>query len=238
MRKILFILALMLTFGAKSFAQVNIQEMWDFGEDRHNLTTTLEMFKADKWGSTFFFVDITHKEWSATSAYYEISRALNFWQNSAIKNLSLHVEYNGGLCNSFSYDDAWLFGVNYDFHNADFTKTLTLQALYKSFHNTEQVAPLQFTVVWGLQNLFGAKGLCFSGFADIWAETRGYWFKEDGTPDDKTDWVFIAEPQLWYNIGQHFGCDHLNIGGEVEFANNFDKKGFTVKPCLGIKWNF
>ena len=45
----------LLSVGA--FAQTNLQVFYDFGKDRKLVTTTLEMFKADDWGSTFFFVD-------------------------------------------------------------------------------------------------------------------------------------------------------------------------------------
>ena len=38
-------------------AQVNMQVFYDFGSDRKYVTMTLEMFKADKWGNTYFFVD-------------------------------------------------------------------------------------------------------------------------------------------------------------------------------------
>ena len=35
----------------------NIQTHYDMGKDRGYLTTTIEMFKPDKTGNTFFFVD-------------------------------------------------------------------------------------------------------------------------------------------------------------------------------------
>lgn len=51
-------LILFSTFGAQSAkAQVNAQLFYDFGDDREFLTLTLEMFKGDKWGSTYFFID-------------------------------------------------------------------------------------------------------------------------------------------------------------------------------------
>ena len=51
--------------------------------------------------------------------------------------------------------------------------------------------------------------------------------------------MFISEPQLWYNVGRHFGCDNLNIGGEVELSYDFGTaRGFWCRPCAGIKWVF
>jgi hypothetical protein len=101
-----------------------------------------------------------------------------------------------------------------------------------------------------MNNLFGVKGLTFSGFLDVWGETNSWVVKDNsllGYHSETTDWVILSEPQLWYNIGQHFGCENLNIGGEVELAYNFtgaypstynDRKGFTFAPAAGIKWNF
>jgi hypothetical protein len=48
-----------------------------------------------------------------------------------------------------------------------------------------------------------------------------------------TDFVFLSEPQLWYNFGEHFSA-----GGEVELANNFIVEGFRVSPTLAVKWTF
>ena len=96
--------------------------------------------------------------------------------------------------------------------------------------------PVQFTFVWGMQDLFGLKGLRFSGFADIWGENVVN-FMEGGATAGK--FVFLSEPQLWYNIGGLFGCPNLNIGGEVELSYNFaGYSGFHVRPCIGTKWVF
>lgn len=48
-----------------SQAQLNLQVHYDFGHDiygkelsnRDKITATIENFTADKWGSTYFFVD-------------------------------------------------------------------------------------------------------------------------------------------------------------------------------------
>ena len=265
MKKLLFIVAFAAT-ALCAKAQTNIQVQYDFGEKRQNITTTLEMFKTDNWGSTFFFVDITHDgkfqhekgvmHPAPIGAYTEIARGLNFWQNTKLGALSAHVEYNGGLGvvpNVFGYgiNNAWLFGAEYFMHSADFRYTLTLEVLYKTIAKAKQDVPMQFTIVWGCNDLFGAKGLNFSGFADFWWETNS-WAVLDDEGNQKVDennvalfeettGVFISEPQLWYNIGQFFGCPNLNIGGEVEIACNFtgnDTKGWHVNPAAGIKWNF
>ena len=51
--------------------------------------------------------------------------------------------------------------------------------------------------------------------------------------------VFISEPQLWYNIGQHMGIPNLHIGTEVELSYDFaGYAGFYARPCIGTKWVF
>ena len=165
-----------------------------------------------------------------------------------MKNWSLHVEYNGGITKNYPINNAWLFGVEYFIHDKSFKNTLTLQALYKTIRKTDQNVPMQLTAVWGCKDIFGLKGLNFSGFADFWWENHTSMLDKHG--DAKVDetgeviyknehTVFTTEPQLWYNVGQHFGCENLSVGGEVEISHNFGSNaGWMVRPCLGVKWDF
>ena len=221
----------LLAVGA--FAQTNLQVFYDFGEDRKHVTTTLEMFKGDDWGSTFFFVDYDYPDKDARdlgasgmqSSYLEIARALNFWQESSLGALSAHIEFNGGV--GFGSRN-WLFGAEYFLHNDDFSNTFTFELLYKTFKGSESHLPLQFTFVWGMQNLFGVEGLKFSGFADIWGEDTYLWADMDKCEKSLT---FISEPQIWYNVGQFFNCPNLSAGGEVELSYNFAyKEGCMANP--------
>ena len=86
---VMAILAIMFIAPAKAKAQVNAQLFYDFGSDRKFVTLTLEMFKQDKWGNTYFFIDhdfnydkmvVGEKNIAQGGTYTEISRALNFWQ--------------------------------------------------------------------------------------------------------------------------------------------------------------
>ena len=252
----------LLAVGA--FAQTNLQVFYDFGENRKYVTSTLEMFKADDFGNTFFFVDYDHnwknaddKIISPSLTYMEIARCFNFWGESALAPLSLQIEYNGGFGAAgytvgFPIEKAWLFGVDYFMHNDDFSNTFNFKLLYKNINyngaldlNLDKRAskiPLQFTFVWGMQNIFGVEGLRFSGFADFWGESHILLTDAKGdaltTPED-SDFVFLSEPQLWYNVGQHFDVPNLNVGTEVELSYDFGTtKGFAVRPCLGFKWVF
>lgn len=221
-----------MAFAVNAKAQTNLQTFYDF--DRECITSTIEMFKGDEYGNTFFFIDYDYQLKKANgtvdspgSTYFEIARCLNFWQNSALGALSAQIEYNGGFGTFgmpgaggyYGVNHAILVGADYFLHNKNFNNTLNLKVLYKKFKNLTQQVPLQFTAVWGMQDLFGVKGLRFSGFADVWWESKC---------------VFLSEPQLWYAIGSHF-----NIGGEVELSSNFaGYDGFACRPCVGFKWNF
>ena len=253
-KTILAVAVATLAFGQLAKAQTNIQVFYDFGSDRKHVTTTIEGFYNDNWGNTFFFVDhdfnnrVDHKLISPNGTYMEIARCFNFWQNTKLGGLSLQLEYNGGIYNKFSINNAILAGVDYFIHSKDFKNTLNLKVLYKWIdyrgvshpsireYKCKSQVPMQFTIVWGMQDLFGLKGLRFSGFADFWWEDHTV---SDGTTAKDSPYVFISEPQLWYNVGQWIGMPQFNIGGEVELSYDFGGvAGFRVRPCAGIKWVF
>ena len=255
MTRKLFLTAALALIALVSRAQTNIQLFYDFGTDRQLITTTLEGFYSDPWGSTFFFIDYDFrlKEGAPDGTYMEIARCLNFWQNSPLGGLSLHVEYNGGRYSKYGINHAALAGLDYFFHSSDFRNTLNIQVQYKWISYAGQgfdpqpdyvfrsKVPLQFTAVWGMQDLFGIKGLRFNGFADFWWQDHVLFTDHKGDLDTPqlSHIVFISEPQLWYNVGQWFGVKHLNIGGEVELSYDFGSaKGFWARPCLGLKWVF
>lgn len=252
MNKKLFIVAAIALFAVaqSAKAQTNLQVFYDFGSDRQHVTTTLEGFYGDKWGNTFFFIDYDYnnkdadkKNVSPSGTYFELARCFNFWQESKLAPLSLQVEYNGGAYVGYGINHAFLLGVDWFIHSKDFSNTLNLKVLYKNIIGKTSKAPLQFTAVWGMQDIFGVKGLRFSGFADFWWEDHNVCPVVDGVPDitqfSAASVVFLSEPQLWYNVGQHFGVDNLNIGGEAEISVNFATgKGFFLRPCAGLKWVF
>ena len=74
----LMFLGIMIGTVSKSQAQ-NVQLMYD--TERECLTSTVEMFRPDSFGSTFFFIDMNYSP-RVTEAYWEFARELNFWQNS------------------------------------------------------------------------------------------------------------------------------------------------------------
>ena len=235
-----------LAFGFTAKAQTNLQTFYDFGHNRNHFTTTLEGFYGDNWGNTFFFIDYDFNakdskgvNQAPRGSYMEIARCLNFWNNvDVLKDFSLQVEYNGLV----GVNQNFLFGVDYFLHSSDFKNTFNFKLLYKTFSSgITSSLPLQFTFVWGMQDIFGVQGLRFSGFADIWGEDVAA-FAEDASSEKylkQSKFVFISEPQIWYNVGQHFGCPNLHVGGELELSINFaGYYGFYARPCIGTKWVF
>ena len=231
-----------LALGVTVHAQTNFQTFYDLG--RKHFTTTLEGFHQDNWGNTFFFIDYDYNNKdgktivSPNNTYFEIARCWNFWGDTALAPFSLQMEYNGGFgtwgnlsglpgtdYGAFPVNSAFLAGVDWFIHSGDFKNTLNLKVLYKYFVKLPSKVPMQFTAVWGCQDLFGLNGLRFSGFVDFWCEGNNL--------------VVLSEPQLWIQL-----FDHFNVGGEVELSYNFagleatTGKKFNVMPCIGTKWVF
>ena len=232
-RKIWTILTLLLISMTPNVVAQNVQLHYDFG--RNAATTTVEMFRPDGGGSTFFFVDMDYTP-KVSGAYWEIAREFCFWQDSKVNWLSVHVEYNGGLNTvAGSFNNAILGGLTYSGHSKDWSKTWSLTASYKAIPGTiglngeRQVNNFQITGVWNLD--FFDHWLSFNGFADFWREAR---------PWQGTEYIFIAEPQLWVNLNKIKGWDKINLslGTEVELSSNFVQKGFSIMPTIAAKWIF
>lgn len=253
MKKILtFVAAIMLAIGAANAQELQFQ--YDFARSNSHaepyMTATFTGTHFDKWGSTFYFVDFDFAKTASDKCVYgEIQRSLNFWSNTALKDFYVEVEYDGGVLYNFKeplaflngpMSQAFLTGFAYSFHDETFRNFLQLQVLYRKFfdNNIGQAVPLQFTAVYTCKDLFNIKGLLFSGFADFWWQDRGAeWWGFDAEP---THVIFTAEPQLWYNVGQHFGMDNFHIGGELEISVNAysSEKHFTTWPAAGVRWTF
>ncbi len=228
MKKILLLFTL-IAFVAISKAQ-NVQLHYDFGENRKLFTSTVEMFRPDKYGSTFFFIDMDYSsdarniENGISLAYWEIARAFKW---SETQKIMPRVEYNGGVLKLdgvgtpfIPIENCFLAGIENTWASADFSKILTLQANYKYIKDKEDAA-FQLTAVWTIQML--QNKLTFTGFADFWKEEM-FW---------GTDYRFLTEPQLWYNF-----CKNFSAGSEIEISSNFVKDGWQVNPTLAVKYTF
>ena len=230
MRKF-FLIAI--SFFVISFLKAqNVQLHYDFGDKREHLTSTVEMFKPDKLGNTFFFIDMDYGikgQKGVSMAYWEIARVLKLKKSP----VGLHVEYNGGFGkiaktnNFYSINNAWLAGFDYSWNSSNFSKGFSVKTLFKTIEDKNDYS-FQLTLVWYCHML--NKKLSFTGFADFWHEDSDFNF--DGKTDAK--YIFITEPQLWYNFSSN-----LSLGSEIEVSNNFaGNEGWMVNPTIAVKWNF
>ena len=225
---------LLLTFfvsalAISGFAQ-NVQLHYDAGRFMYDelsgrplFTTTVEMFKPDKWGSTFFFIDMDYKSGGVASAYWEIARELKFWEGP----FSAHLEYNGGINYVLN---SYLLGPTYTYNSVDFSKGYSLSAMYKYIQKHDKPHNFQLTGVWYMH--FAKDQICtFTGFADFWREKSAF-----------GDYIFLSEPQFWVHLNKLKGFDdnfNLSIGTEVELGYNFAARdGFYAIPTAAIRWDF
>jgi hypothetical protein len=253
--KKLFVLAAAAISMAAS-AQVNVQLHYDFGRhlypnaegNRGRVTTTVEMFKADRLGSTYFFVDMDYSGNMANplnaylpptdqeegiingtiGAYMEISRDFTFYKvkRNDKHSFSAHAEYNGGLSlGGKSFQQAVLVGPAWNWHSADFKKTFTLQVMYKQYFDQKWFGAIEHDAhpsfqITPIWNITFANDLCtFSGFADLW---YGWTSQFDDSFDQKKGLVFLTEPQFWFHVvNKGKTSNRLSVGTEVEISNNF-----------------
>ena len=245
MKKLLLSAAMLIT-SICAGAQ-NVQLHYDLGRalykditDRQTVTTTIEMFKLDKWGSTFLFTDMDYHRDGVKGAYWEIAREFNLSKN---KQWAAHIEYNGGLGSNKDltytarYHHAFLAGGAWNWVSSDFKKNFSIQLMYKYYFKGQGLARpfsgFQLTEVWGLTF---ANNLCtFNGFCDLWY---------DKNVNGKL--ILISEPQFWFNLNTLKGMKDVNLslGTEVEISNNFvyNNKGMNNKfyaiPTIAAKWTF
>ncbi len=204
------------------FAQ-NFQFHYDFGQGRQYVTTTLEMFKPDKYGATFWFVDMDYnyehpaRHRSISLAYLELARYVSI---PGLHGISATVQYNDGTVSGAPLGPIWLAGGSYPIRIGHIT--LNTDFLYRDALNSS--APdAQLTIVW-TEHILQDK-LTFMGFFDLWtADAHG----------NGKELVLLTEPQLWYHL-----TSHLRVGGELEISRNFlPSDSFEFMPTLGIKWQF
>ena len=227
-------LALCLLFASTSFAQ-NVQLHYaprhgidpkNFGENL--MITTLEMFKPDKWGSTFAFVDMTYggAKGGVSSAYWEIARDLKLGECP----VAAHIEYNGGTVEGFpgAIPNAYLVGASHSFSLGKAFMGTYVAYKYHAFE--KQSNDIQWTLTWSL-NLLNDK-LTTSGFIDVWSENKN---RYNVPGEDGKKAVLLSQPQVWYNA-----TSNLSLGTEIEISNQFHPVTykFYCIPTLAAKWNF
>jgi hypothetical protein len=212
----------------------NLQLHYDFtdgnsknAESRDYMTATFEMFKPDKAGSTFWFIDLDfngpHHEPSL--AYLEIARNFKMWDFP----IAIHGEYNGGFMYhrdnyGAHFSNILIFGPAYSIDIADIS--FGTYAGYRFDDYSREGVDFQWTGTWFTS--IWKERITLTGFIDIWSQDDDY----DGKGKKA---VIITEPQIWYNLTKAFAA-----GGEIEFSHNFiyGSKKIEVFPTLGIKVQF
>lgn len=236
------IIALIVILASTNAFSQNLQLHYDtrhslYGNDvsqENYFTATFEMFKPDKWGSTFMFIDcdFNFNKKNPGLAYAEIARAFKIGDFP----LMPHIEYNGGLGIvkstdfGFSIPSSYLAGVQYPFQLGNFFMgtyvAYKLNAFDKNSHD------VQWTLTWN-SDLANGK-ISLAGFADLWTEDKQY---SEGPTAKGKKLVFVSEPQFWHNITSQFA-----LGTEVElsynFVNKFAESKFYAIPTIATKWNF
>ncbi|KGL51527.1 MULTISPECIES: DUF5020 family protein [Porphyromonas] len=236
MKKILLGVALLL--GTLTAVGQNIQTHYQAGrhlykdmEKTPSFVTTVEHFKADRWGQTFLFVDFVHTEKGISNSYFEIARELKFWKAP----VALHLEYNGGVDRNFSINNAYLVGASYLWTSKDFSKNFSISTSYRYDQAIEGVQDanhgMQLTAVWGWNSW--NRVFTLNGFVDVWTKKAS----------DKSHGVVVySEPQAWINLNQLVGFHdnfNLSLGTEVRLSYNFlNPNKFYALPTLAAKWTF
>lgn len=225
-----FLITILLFVSLSGFNQ-NLQLHYDLGKarngtdrDRGFFTSTVEMFRTDGYGSTFFFIDLDYNgDKGISRGYMEMARNIGYGKFP----LQARVEYNGGLLLSdtakgASIPNAWLFGVNYPVKIG--AASLGTYLVYKHIAHNINGPDFQWTINWNYPILKGK--FTFNGFFDIWST--------DKTGNGKK-LVILSEPQLWYNIKPY-----ISIGSEVEVSRNFYfwMPGLRAFPTVALKATF
>jgi hypothetical protein len=227
-----------------SLSAQNLQLHYDFGKDRKFFTATLEMFKPDTLGSTYWFVDFDHNSnfdfdgefRSMSAAYWEISREFYIPGIKKIKGLeqfAFHIEYDDGfaagrdtasnIMTAFSYNSVFLTGFSYPVRIGTMVfSTMLLCRLPRGM-----VAPdFQFTTTW-FQPIWKNR-LLLTGFIDVWSQDKK-------VNREEKEIVFQSEPQIWFMI-----TPKIALGSEFEIDKNFPygPQQWELFPTVGFRWEF
>lgn len=197
---------------------------------RNYFTATFQMFKPDKWGSTFGFVDLDFNQSKGNIglAYMEIYRNIKIGKSPIMP----HIEFNGGIVrgdnfSGFSIPNAYMLGAAYDHAFGSVFVSTYLTYKYNAFDKVSH--DVQWTAIWNT-NLLNNK-VTLTGFIDVWTENKDRAAAKGGKKV-----ILLTEPQVWYNVDKN-----LAFGSEIEISNNFYgsyNSKLYVFPTIAGKWTF
>ena len=198
----------------------NLQIHYDFAEDRRYFTSTLEMYKPDEKGATFWFVDFEYNQpgnKSASVGYWEFARYMNL---SFMEGLSGTIQFNDGVSRWGPLGHVWLTGITYPVDLK--TTTVSTELLYRAAYGSKSHDG-QLTFVFYVPLLNGKAHL--TGYADIWTQDR--------FDDECKETAVMSQPQLWYAVSSK-----LYVGGEARITKNFlPKDGWQFYATFALKWD-
>lgn len=223
----------------------NLQFHYDLGRYTHPETQagrsymmlTLEQQSVDKFGDTFYFVDMNFQKQGAVAANWKFMRNLRFWKGP----WALHLRYDGGLRflntnttspaprAAMSINDAFFVGPSYTYLRSDRKLMLSAAPLYKYIKGHAEPHNWELVGIWKYapgNGVFSA-----NGFITYWREKMPY----------GTSTRLMTQPQFWLNLNKLRGVSEdlkLSVGTELRIANNVDMKGFLFAPSIALKWNF
>ncbi len=254
-RILLFALALLCLVAAPKVQAQNIQFHYDLGRylypevqaGRPYTTLTFEQQSVDKYGDTFYFVDMNFQAQGAVAANWKILRNLKFWKGP----ISWHLRYDGGMRftntgvndpkprPAISIKDAFFTGVTYTYLRPDRKLMISLTPSYKYIKGHHKPHNWEGVVVWKYapgNGLFSA-----TGFLTFWQEEHSWINPATRQVADVTNYKLMSQPQFWLNLNKLKGISkdfNLSVGTEVRISNNVDTNKFLVVPTLALKWSF
>lgn len=232
MKKFLIIGILSLCAHISNAQEIQIHH--DFGsliysDEMNNRPSTLirfDMSKNDKWGNTYIVVKSTVKSEGFNSTFFKIQREFGIMESPFL----LHLQYNGGLSNKSSYDNAFLIGGTYKISGNSKDKLLKVSLLYKNTYGKESPNKhtYQIFLFWKYNFMDGL--LTFKGYGNLWREQT-----------DFGNFKMQLEPQFWVNLNKLKCIDdnfNLSLGTQVDLLYDMNIDGFYAIPTLGLKWTF
>ena len=208
-----------LVFHASIVSAQNLQIHYDLSKDHRYFTSTLEMYRRDERGATFWFVDFDYNEPNLSGAslgYWEIAR---YFKTTFNKNVSLTLQFNDGVASWGTLGQAWLAGGVYAFSLKKLS--LSSELMYRQLRGSSS-ADGQLTFVFFAPFLSGRAH--FTGYMDIWTQ--------DEMEDKEKKVIIMSQPQIWYTLSEK-----VYIGGEARITKNFSpQKGWYLYPTMGVKW--
>lgn len=205
------------------------------------MTATIEQQSLDRFGDTFYFVDMSWRDQGAVNANWKFMRNLRFWRPP----FALHLRYDGGLRfrdyapstertkPAFSLNDAFMLGGSYTYLSPTRRTMLQLIPLYKYIKGAEQPHNFELCGVWRFASASGL--FTATGFFSWWRQE----LKAPGW--GSTTFKFMSQPQLWCNLNRIRGVApdfNLSVGTELRVSKNVDAPQWIVAPTLGLKWSF